>query len=226
MLIGGRMRGETGIVSVPTGQLQSLLLYASGYQGVDAWFVPNPSGLTGGTLPWFKVAELTGTSVRSLLKAYFLLLPIAMLTGFAYIQMFWSIAPIPSARYPGAEIFWPVRLTYSLIWIRGQQTGLFQPLLVFEAFVIGTALYFAFDILRLPLSFTSLAVGAGTTPPFALTYLFGGVVAQIISRRTGKGWWDENKLLISAGLMMGESIAITISVAITIILNSIWSMPF
>jgi len=224
MLISGRMRGEAGIVYMPAGNLQNIMYYTSGYRGADIWFLPTPIGATGWPLSWFKLAQLTKTKSTSLVKAYWLLLPFAMLVGIAYMEMFWRIAPIPSGRYPGAQIFWPIDVSYTCLWIKGTELGIFKPMWILYSFLIGLVLFFIFDFLPIPFSFTGLAVGAGTAPPFALSYLIGGVIGKLIGLKR-REWWEKHKLLVAAGLVVGESIAATIAVAISLIMNSLWILP-
>lgn len=227
-LIGGRMRGETGVVYTPQGVIDNLLYYASGYSGVDIWFAPNIMTATGhGRLQWFKIAEITETKTSSLIAAYWLLLPVAMIIGYLYVQLFWWLAPIPSGRYPGAAIYWDISATMRSLWIKGRELpGLFAIDRLFISFVIGTVLYMILDYLHSPISFIALGAGMSSITPGVTTWLIGGIIAQIIKRRMGKEWWDEYKMVLAGGLVVGEGLAVTLAVSVSLILASIWGMPY
>lgn len=225
MLVSGRMRGEAGVTYIPAGNVQNLLYLMSGYKGADVWFVPSPMTISGGSLSWFAICEMTKTSAKSLVKMYWLLFPVSALIGLGYLEAFWKMAPIPSGRYPGAQIFWPIDVSYTCLWIRGQVAGIFNVLWILYSFLVGTAIYAIFFFTKLPISLTGLAIGAGTSPPFATSYLIGLIIAKFIERIIGKEAWEKYRRMLGAGLIVGESIAVTVSVAISIIINSIWILP-
>jgi len=228
LTITGRMYGETGISSFPSDYLQNLIYYLSGYSGVDIWFAPTTTPWPGiEKLKWFKTAQLTETKADSILKTYWFILPFAIIIGFFYVQIFWSIAPIPSGRYPGVRIFWDINATMHSLWIRGQLAGLFNPYSVLISFFIGLGLYFGLNFIHSPITLTALFAGASQITPISVTMLIGAVLAKIFCRvfHVSEEWWNKNKLLIAAGLILGESISVTIGLSISIIINSLWTLP-
>jgi hypothetical protein len=226
-LIEGRMVGETGVSFVPSDYMRNLMYMFSGYRGVDVWFCPSIATLAGrGPIIWYKVAELTKTKATSLIKLWWIMWPIAVLVGFLYVEIFWRLAPIPSARYPGVQIFWPIDATYTSLWIKGVERGVFEPLWILYSFLIGTAIYFATSFLRLPVPYTALVAGAAMAMPYGFGTLVGGLLNKLLEMRLGKEWIARRKFLIAAGLLIGQGIAISISVSIAIIINSIWILPF
>jgi len=143
------------------------------------------------------------------------------------VELFWRIAPIPSGRYPGAVIFWDIDATMRSLWIKGRELpGLFTVDRILYAFVIATALYMVLDFLHSPITLVALGAGISTITPYAVTYLIGAIIAKILSWRTGKEWWNKHKMLIAAGLLIGEGLAVTLSVAVALIINSIWTLPY
>jgi len=227
-LIGGRMRGETGVVWTPQGYIENLFYYASGYSGVDVWFAPNIMVATGhGRLQWFKIAEITETKTLDLIKAYWLLLPVAMIVGYLYVQLFWWLAPIPSGRYPGAAIYWDISATMRSLWIKGRELpGLFAVDRLVVSFVVGTILYIVLDYLHSPISFIALGAGMSSITPGVTTWLIGGLIAYMIRKRMGKEWWDEYKMVLAGGLVVGEGLAVTLAVSVSLIIASMWAMPY
>jgi hypothetical protein len=200
---------------------------ASGYEGVDLWFVPWPWLPRVGTpLSELKVCQLTETSGKTLIKTWWIFFPISVLVGIIYVQIFWGMGPIPSARYPGASIYWPIQATYDCLWIRGSQLGLFRVDWLAGSFCFGIALSLLFDFLKLPISFISIVAGTVTYPPVAMTYIIGLIIRFIICKYVGKEWFEDRKQILSAGLLMGETIAVIISIAITLVVDSIWILPY
>jgi len=226
-LTAGRMLGEVGTATFPSGNFQNILYLASGYPRADIWFFPSPATTSGhGYLTWFKIAEITKTDAKSLIKAFWFVWPVSFILGIVYLQILWSLGPIPSARYPGVQIYWPIDATFQSLWIKGREVGMFPVSWVFFSFVVGLLIFFLIDLLHLPISFAALAAGSGTLPPYGIAYVLGAIVSLVIEKIIGKEFWRKNKLLIAAGLMMGESIAITISVAVSLIINSIWMQAY
>jgi hypothetical protein len=225
-IIGGRIRGETSLApSLYIGDLTNMIYLATG-ASTDVWFAPNPMAAQGaGWLATFKVAQLTETSVTSLLKAYFILLPFTIVMAFIYLELFWRMGPIPSARYPSAELTWPISATYQCLWIKGLQMGLFNPLWILYSLIVGTGFYLAINVLGLPLSYAGIAAGIGVLPPYSFAYLIGGILSKFLEKRLGRERWDFYSRLVAGGLTMGETIAITISVSIALIINSMWILP-
>ena len=225
-LIGGRIRGETGVTpSFYIGDLRNMIYLTTG-AGTDVWFAPNPMTQQGaGWLTTFKVGQLTETSASSIIKSYFALLPFTIVMAFVYLELFWRMGPIPSARYPGAELTWPIDATYTCMWIKGLRMGLFDPLLILYSLMAGTGLYLAIHVPGLPLSYAGIAAGIGVLPPYSLAFLMGGLASKVVERRLGKERWASYSRLAAGGLAMGESIAITISVSISLIINSMWILP-
>jgi hypothetical protein len=230
MLIAGRVIGETGVAGGNLGSLANLLYYTSGYPHADVWFAPNITiGSSGANvIQWFKVCELTETKSSSLIKLYWLLFPFAIAIGYLYVQIFWSIAPIPSGRYPGVAVFWPVQATTLSIWIKSGVSPLFKPDWILGSFIVGVVSYLGLGFLHFPIPFISIAAGTTIFIPIAVTYLIGSLVGPIFRLvfKRSKEWWDDNKTLIVAGILIGESISVVVSLAIAIIVNAIWIMPF
>jgi len=227
-LIDGRMLGTTGVTYGTNAQnLLRVAYWTSGYKGADVWFVPWPwLTVVGPHLSELKVCQLTNTSAKSLIRAWWIFFPLSVLAGVVYVQAFWSIGSIPSARYPGASIYWPIRATYDSLWIRGSELGLFRVDWLLGSFAFGVALDFLLNFLKLPLSFISIAAGTVTYPPVAMTFIIGLAIKFAMWKYSGKEWFEDRKQILSAGLLMGEAMAVTISIAITLIVNSIWVLPY
>jgi len=224
MITQVRMLGVTGQSFSPP-YLSQLTILFSGYQKYDAWFLPFQ--LTPGTW-WctnFKICQLTETKVSSWIKAYLICWPLAMVMVFVYVSFFWRMAPIPSAQFPAPAIEWPVTATYQAIWIT-RPIGFFDPVLIIE-FFIGTAVLTAlFDFLHLPISMLSVVVGVNTPLPSVFTMFIGAIVGMVISKILGKTWFNRYRATISAGLFLGEGIAVVIGTALALLARAIWMRPY
>jgi len=92
--------------------------------------------------------------------SWFAAIPVALLAGYAYAQMFWSMAPVPSGRYPATAIYWPVDVINTVVWVT-RPIGIFQPLWILEAFIVTAGLDLVAHFAGLPLSSNyTMALGA------------------------------------------------------------------
>jgi len=200
---------------------------STGYAKADIWFVPWPwlTGI-GPQLSNLKVCQLTDTSAKSLIKTYWIFLPVSMFFGLIFAELFWSVAPIPSARYPGASMIWPINATYESLWMRGRELGLFRLDWLLIALAVGTVMALALDLARSPISFIAVAAGTVVYPPFAVTYAIGFIIRALFWKLVGKDYFESKRQLVAAGIMLGEVIAVTTGVAIALVITSIWTLPF
>ncbi len=225
VIVSVRAIGRTGVgISIP--YIHNLLILASGYSGVDMWFVPAIT--SDGAITWtssFKVAEINKCTSTSIVKAWLLALPIAVLVSFLYMANFWSMAPIPSAIYPGVNAFWPVQATWQSLWItRRLATADPSPLLY--AFLAGCGLYLVTDILHLPISLIGLATGAASPLPVPASILIGSVGGLITGRILGRDWYEKNRSVMSSGLIAGSGIIVVVASSIATIIKSTWALPY
>ncbi len=226
-LISTRMIGETGMgIGLPN--INEAIITLSGYGGTNVWFTLW-SGLWMDMVngaQWcsrFKLAQLTETSVWSMLKAWLISTPIALLLSLFYVQLLWNIAPIPSALYPGVGIFWPVRATFQNIWL-SRPPKIFNPIWISYGFIAIAALSVITKFINI--SVIPLVVGMGTAIPMTITELIGVFIGYLVSRFWGKDRFNTYKQIMAGGLIVGESIAVVIGCTISLIANSAWISPF
>ncbi len=55
--------------------------------------------------------------------------------------------------------------------------------------------------------------------------LIGAIIVKIAASKTGREWRKTNRLHIAVGLLIDNGLTVTISIALTTILNSLWFMP-
>ena len=130
--VAARMEGIVGMtVAVPFVREATFIL--SGYKGAAIWFAPFPAYNYGGQASYFRQTELTGTRIRSMIKAEAFVLPVLLLTTIIFSQFIWRIAPIPSAAFMNADKFWDLAafrqaLLYSSTMPGGEQGPFYRPL--------------------------------------------------------------------------------------------------
>ncbi len=218
-------------------------LLASGYRGVAAWFTP--IYVYGGASGWTAVyvaCDWTGTKISDYLKVYFIAFPLTYLMGFIYADLFWRIAPLPSAAYPATSVFWPVAALWALLWpawsaqtIRPEENMIASALLehfnqwhirILLPFLLGFGVVGLVKLFSLPFELIGFTIGMGQPIAFTITMFVGGIIARILERRKGPEWFREYIAVISAGLGLGEGLMISIAVAIALIQKSLWLLPY
>jgi len=237
-LIDIRAIGTTGFRVDPPYVREGLII-AMKPRDINVWFAPWPIAL--GSSRWvqnFKTAELVGCTPRSLIIAYLLAYPVGMLANLLFVSIFWSIAPIPSAMYPYAEVILPVWANNLCIWISASlpnaspETRLLVAQLFNMKWMLATFGIFAFLFVlgrlskKLELSLIGLAVGMAMPIPFSVSLFLGGVLAQYIRKRTGEEWFRVNRNIIVAGLAVGEGVVIGLFAAIAALKNSLIALPY
>jgi hypothetical protein len=227
-LVNGRATGEIGLgITIP--YVWEATVIASGYKGSDIWFGGGAyiGGMTASSwLNYTKIAYLTETKPLGFYKAYVLLLPLFLITGFMYVSIFWTIAPIPSAMYPWTLIQWPVQAIGQSIWIT-RELNVFRPDLILGAFGVLSALYLISELAHLPIQIIGIAIGATLLPPTAITYLMGALIGKyLLPTILGRETWEKNRLIFTAGIGAGEGIIVGIAAAFMMIIKGKWVLPW
>jgi len=222
-LASARILGVTGIaVNVPHAY-QSVLL-ASGYGGVSGWLV-TPPGISGGVFEgaqwcaYFKLADLTETDPTDLVKTLAIVSPLALVCGVFFAQMFWTLAPIPSNLFPCPA--WDVSIIMSLQFVTKQIT-LFNWTWLVGTFIIGVVIQALAIFTHLPISLAGIAAGFVTPMPYSISQLFALIFAKILQWRLGKEWFARNRLMMAAGLLVGQGFVTAFSAAVAIVFKSMW----
>lgn len=220
--------GITGVaLNIPYVREGTIL--ASGYKGYDVWFAPlvfPSSQFTPGGANWcagFKVAELTSTWPMDLVKSLFIALPTAILFGFLYTQIFWTITPIPSSLFPAP--FWDINVIMTSLFITGR-LALFKIDWMVATFIIGVALQCLAEFAKVPISLIGIAMGAAWPIANCTGLLVGLILAKVLGRFLGKTWVEEQRFTIIAGVAIGQGLVVAFSAGLAMILKSMWIKPF
>lgn len=222
ILILVRAEGVGVTFSVP--YVREMTIKFSGYTGIDAWFVP--IYIPSSWVTWFKVCDLTRTSQRDFIIATFIIFPTALLFGFLTTQALWSLAPIPSAEYPGALYTWPVQATMQSLFISPEAAEFFRIDNLLYGFVAGAALFVVGSFLGLTSLVVGIAGGLASPIPSAVSTFIGAVVGSLIAQFVGDELWREYRGIIFAGILLGGGLIISLSTGMVVIMRGMWAAPY
>jgi len=233
--VNARMVGLTGqFVGFPMIREATFIL--SGYQGVKIWFAPIPLGNYGGTVQQFRMLELTGTKVKSLIKAEMTILPLTILCSLLFWQFVWRLGPIPSINYPYAQKMWHVNAMQRCLWISstlgGDAGNIFRQAWKWD--IAGAGLVFALGSygilskLNFPVMLVYGFIGGITQIPHNLIPEFIGAIIgrKLLAPRFGVKTWRQYAPVLLAGFSCGMGLISMCAIAIALVTQSITQTPF
>lgn len=182
----------------------------------------------------FRQIELTGTSLRGIIKAEVVAWPIVFISSLLFSQFLWRLAPIPSANYPYAQEVWHLQALNQLLLQTSTLEGnsaFFQaldPLIVGSALGIGLLLYMILSLFGLPiLLIYGLVRGLGqTTPHGHFLELFGALLGRFyFLKKYGKQWRQYAPVLL-AGFSCGMGLTGMFAMGCTLIMKSLGKLAY
>jgi len=188
-------------------------------------FMPTYLGYMSDWTSGFKVADLTDLHPWTYVKATSAFVPLALLMGFIWTIHFWSIAPIPSAFYPGIEASWKLNAIYQSLFYKASPDIFRLDWLTSGAVITGIIFLFS-DKFRITSLIISGTAGLATPIPMAASMLIGGIIGKIIEKRFGKASWNEYKGIVAGGVVLGEGTITVFFVCILLLAKSIWFLPY
>ncbi len=209
----------------------------SGYKGVDIWFAPIPRFNMGGAAQEFRVLELTGNKIVSLIKAeVFTLLPISIVCSFIFWQFVWRLAPIPSAYYPYAQKMWPLSALQQGLWLTSTinpEQSVFYKAWRFSyaigGFVAALSMYAVLSAFRLPLLLVYGIVRGlgGILPHDVIPQMVGALISQFyFVPKFGARRWKQYATVLAAGFACGMGLVGMGTIALALIGKSVSQMPY
>ena len=235
--ITARMEGIAGqFVSLPLVREASFIAGAKffGYQGIEIWYAPIPIHNYGKATVDFREIELTGTSLRGIIKAEIVVFPVVMTASLLFSQFIWQLAPIPSASYPYAQELWHLQALNTLLMQTSTLEGnslFFQALngwYVTAGLGLGLVAYFLLMIFGLPVLLVyGIVRGLGQSVPHGLIL---EVVGALLGRyyflkRYGKKWRQYAPVLL-AGFSCGMGLMGMFAMGATLILKSLGKLAY
>ena len=231
--IDARMKGLTGQwVHIP--MVKEGVIILSGYKGVDIWFAPIPEFDHGQRAQQFRVLELTGNKVISMVKAELLILPIVVFCSLLYWQFIWRLAPVPSVNYPYAQKMWHLSALQRGLWLTATLTNrslfhyAFKLPLVIGGFVFCVSSYSFLAVMKLPtLLIYGVVRGLGSLPHAIFPEMIGALLSQYyFGPKFGMRRWKQYATVLSAGYACGMGLVGMGAVAFALIGQAVSQMPY
>jgi hypothetical protein len=242
--VNARLSGISGQdVEIPFIREGSFIL--SGAKGVDIWLAPVPTENYGGFAQAMRVNELTGVSMRSLIKAEAVAIPILFFCSILFWSFIWKSNEVPSAFFPTAEIRWEL--------ISKEQTLLFSSTFVPEGqdpesvdirdsefmqavkpeviggSAVGTvALFGILSYFGLPvLLIYGFIRGIGQLPHYLILEITGAVIGRYyFQKKFGSNRFLRMAPTVVAGYFTGVGLIGMACIAMNLIQQSVTGSPF
>ncbi|WP_291327747.1 peptide transporter [Desulfovibrio sp. UCD-KL4C] len=235
--ISARMEGIAGqFVSLPLVREASFIAGAKffGYQGIEIWYAPIPIHNYGEATVHFREIELTGTSIRGIIKAELVVFPVVMIASLLFSQFIWQLAPIPSSNYPYAQELWHLQALNSLLMQTSTLDGnslFFQALsgtVIFSGIGLGLILYGILNILGLPIMLIYGVVrGLGQSTPHAfILEVIGALIGRYFFQKKYGTMWKQYAPVLLAGFSCGMGLTGMFAMGCTLILKSLGKMAY
>jgi len=230
--ITARMEGIAGqYVSLPLVREASFIAGARffGYQGIEIWYAPIPIHNYGEATVNFRQIELTGTSIRGIIKAEIVVFPVVMVASLLFSQFIWRLAPIPSAAYPYAQEIWHLQALNTLLMQTSTIEGnsLFFQALNFLYLLwglgFGVATYMVLSLMGLPVLLVYGVVrGLGQSTPHGLILeLAGALLGRFVFLKRYGSMWRQYAPVLLAGFSCGMGLTGMFAMGFTLILKSL-----
>jgi len=207
----------------------------SSYRGIDIWFAPIPMHNYGTQVVGFRQVELTGTSLRSIIKTEFMVVPIVFAASIIFSQFIWSLAAIPSEAYPYANKMWDMWARQTLLLFSSTTGGespffdALKPEVIGTGLGTGLVLYSILATFGLPILFIYGVVrGFGMASPQNVIFEFmGALIGRLyFEKRFGKEKWRRYAPVLMAGYACGVGLVSAGSIAVGMIAKSVSQMMY
>lgn len=230
--ITARMEGIAGqFVSLPLVREASFIAGARffGYQGIEIWYAPIPIHNYGETTVHFRQIELTGTSLRGIIKAELVVFPVVIIASLLFSQFIWRLAPIPSASYPYAQELWHLQALNTLLMQTSTLEGnsLFYQALngmyVVSGLTFGVIMYMLLSFFGLPvLLIYGVVRGLGQSTPHGLILeIIGAFLGRYYFFKRYGTMWRQYAPVLLAGFSCGMGLTGMFAMGFALILKSL-----
>ncbi len=235
--ITARMEGIAGqFVSLPLVREASFIAGAKyfGYQGIEIWYAPIPIHNYGEATVNFRQIELTGTSIRGIIKSEIVVFPVVMTASLLFSQFIWRLAPIPSNAYPFAQELWHLQALNSLLMQTSTLEGnsLFYQALnwiyVAAGMGLGVITYAFLIMLGLPILLVyGMVRGLGQSTPHGLILeVVGALLGRFYFYKRYGSMWRQYAPVLLAGFSCGMGLTGMFAMGITLILKSLGRLAY
>jgi hypothetical protein len=233
--IGARIEGIVGL-SAPIPFVREATLMLTGYRGAAIWFVPFAPHNYGNQALYFRVTELTGTKLTSLIKAETVIFPISIIATLLFSQFIWRIAPVPSSAFPWAEKWWEVNafrlgVIYSSTLPGGEYGPFYQafhPLYMLIGLLIALVMYGGLAFYGLPI-FLAYGVIRGLdhpAPANILPQFIGALLGRHYFAKKFGEQWKQYIVVFFAGFSCGMGLVMMFSLGIVFMSKSVFQSAY
>jgi hypothetical protein len=207
----------------------------SGYRGYKIWFAPIPYSNIGGQAMSFRVLELTGTKITSLIKAELMIWPITIFCSLLFWQFIWKLAPVPSVYYPYAQKMWHMQALNQGLWMSATQNPeqsmfykAWTPRFAVYGFAFAVVTYAALTSFKAPITLLfGIVRGLGTTCHWTIPTFIGALISQYyFIPRFGARLWKQYATVLMAGYACGFGLIGMGAVALALIGKSVSQLPY
>lgn len=223
--------GQT--VQIPLVREASFIL--SGYRGSEIWFAPIPMPDVANAAQSYRVMELTGTKLTSVLKSEFLVFPITVIGVVLFSQLIWRLAPVPSEAYPFVQKIWHLNALNFSLTVSATLDGSspFLEAIKFDTIGwgmgVGVFLFAVLSFMNLP-TFLIYGVVRGlghTTPGAVIPELIGALIGKFyLEKKLGTQVYKQYMSVLLAGFMAGVGLVGMAAVAIALIVKSTTTLGY
>jgi hypothetical protein len=235
--ITARMEGIAGqFVSLPLVREASFIAGAKyfGYQGIEIWYAPIPIHNYGEATVKFREIELTGTSIRGIIKSEIVVFPIVMVASLLFSQFIWRLAPIPSSAYPYAQELWHLQALNTLLMQTSTLEGnsiFYQALsgvYVLAGIGLGVITYGILTLFGLPIMLVyGMVRGLGQSTPHGLILeVVGALLGRFFFMKRYGTMWRQYAPVLLAGFSCGMGLTGMFSMGVTLILKSLGRLAY
>jgi hypothetical protein len=235
--ITARMEGIAGqFVSLPLVREISFIAGAKyfGYHGIEIWYAPIPIHNYGEATVNFRQIELTGTSIRGIIKAEIVVFPIVMTASLLFSQFIWRLAPIPSSAYPYAQQIWHLQALNTLLMQSSTLEGsaaFYQALnfiYVIAGVGLGVVTYAILTIFGMPIMLVyGMVRGLGQTAPHGhILEVLGALLGRFFFLKRYGAMWRQYAPVLLAGFSCGMGLTGMFAMGVTLILKSLGRLAY
>ena len=221
-----KLEGIAGqAVGIPLVREATFIL--SGYHGVKIWFAPAPIPNYGEATVNFRIMELTGTKLKSIIKATMVVLPIVIVSSLIFSHLLWSMAEIPSSAYPYAQKMWDLNAKRTALTFSATMGGT-SPFLeawkwphFLSGLGVGVGSFALLSFFGLPtLLVFGVVRGLGQNgPETTLLEMSGALLGRYYFQRKFGDMWYRYAPVLAAGFACGLGLIAMVSVAVTILIQ-------
>ncbi|SLM30150.1 Oligopeptide transporter OPT superfamily protein [Desulfamplus magnetovallimortis] len=235
--ITARMEGVAGqFVNLPLVREASFIAGSRyfGYHGIEIWYAPIPIHNYGETAVQFRQIELTGTSIKGIIKSEFFVFPVVMIASLLFSQFIWQLAPVPSGSYPYAQEMWHLQALNTLLMQTSTIEGnsLFYQALngtyVLSGMGFGVVTYMLLSFFGLPiLLIYGVVRGLGqSTPHGIILEIIGALLGRYFFLKRYGAKWRQYAPVLLAGFSCGMGLTGMFAMGFALILKSLSRLAY